>query len=95
MSTTITYKNNTIATINNNGAKVLNTAGTWLEDDITIQQVINPVTPVAVTPYTTSQTITPSGDYITQVNVAAISYVETANSCGITVTIGTVAPSNN
>ena len=54
-------------------------------------------TSVSVTPYTTSQTITPSdlGDYnsITQVNVAAIAYSESDNSAGgITVTIGTVDP---
>lgn len=51
-----------------------------------------------VTPYTTAQTIIPSdlGDYnsITQVNVAAISYVETDNvGGGKTATIGTIAPS--
>lgn len=49
-----------------------------------------------VTPYTTSQTITPAdlGDYnsITQINVAAIAYTETDNAAGgKTVTIGTVA----
>lgn len=50
-----------------------------------------------LTPYTTSQTITPAdlGDYnsITQVTVAAIAYIETDNAAGgKTVTIGTVAP---
>lgn len=54
-------------------------------------------TSVSVTPYTTSQTITPAdlGNYnsITQVNVAAIAYSETDNAAGgVTVTIGTVAP---
>lgn len=54
-------------------------------------------TSASVTPYTTAQTITPQslGDYnsITQVNVAAIAYVETDNAAGgKTVTIGTVAP---
>lgn len=53
-------------------------------------------TSVNVTPYTTSQTITPSdlGDFnsITQINVAAIAYTETDNAAGgVTVTIGTVA----
>ena len=53
-------------------------------------------TSVSVTPYTTSQTITPSdlGDFnsITQINVAAIAYTETDNAAGgVTVTIGTVA----
>lgn len=55
-------------------------------------------TSASVTPYTTSQTIIPSdlGDYnsITQINVAAIAYTETDNDAGgVTVTIGTVAPS--
>lgn len=52
-------------------------------------------TSVSVTPYTTQQTILPpSGyDYISQVNVAAIAYTETENAAGgLTVTIGTVAP---
>lgn len=53
-------------------------------------------TSLSVTPYTTAQSFVPSdlGDYnsITQVTVAAISYVETSNSYGTTVTIGTVAP---
>lgn len=51
-----------------------------------------------VTPYTTAQTITPAdlGSYnsITQINVAAIAYAESDNAAGgVTVTIGTVAPS--
>ena len=55
-------------------------------------------TSASITPYTTSQTITPAdlGDYnaITQINVAAISYTESDNAAGgVTVTIGTVAPS--
>ena len=55
-------------------------------------------TAATVTPYTTSQTITPAdlGNYnsISQINVAAIAYTETDNAAGgVTVTIGTVAPS--
>jgi hypothetical protein len=51
-----------------------------------------------VTPYTTAQTITPAdlGNYnsISQINVSAIAYTETDNEYGgVTVTIGTVAPS--
>lgn len=38
MSTTVSYKGNTIATVNNN-TKVLETSGTWLEDDITLVDV--------------------------------------------------------
>ena len=48
-----------------------------------------------VTPYTTSQVITPDSgyDYLSQVTVAAIAYTETANAAGgVTATIGTVAP---
>lgn len=38
MSTTVSYKGDTIATVNNN-TKVLETGGTWLEDDITLVDV--------------------------------------------------------
>lgn len=38
MSSTITYKGNTLTTVNNQ-TRVLNTRGTWLEDDITIVDV--------------------------------------------------------
>jgi len=52
---------------------------------------------VNATPYTTAQTIVPADigkDYISEVTVAAIAYVETDNAAGgKTVTIGTVAPS--
>lgn len=56
-------------------------------------------TQASITPYTTAQTITPAdlGDYnsISQINIAAISYTESDNSAGgVTVTIGTTAPSN-
>ena len=47
------------------------------------------------TPYTTSQTVLPDSgyDYLSQVNIAAISYVETDNAAGgKTATIGDVAP---
>lgn len=49
---------------------------------------------ITVTPYTTSQTLTPSTgyNYISQVTVSAIAYTETPNTYGTTVTIGTVAP---
>ena len=38
MSTTVTYKGSTLTTINNQ-TRVLETAGTWLEDDITLTDV--------------------------------------------------------
>ncbi len=52
---------------------------------------------VTATPYTTAQTIVPDSsqgyNYISQVTVNAIAYTETANSAGgITIQIGTVAP---
>lgn len=55
-------------------------------------------TSASITPYTTSQTITPTdlGDYnsITEITVAAIAYTETDNDAGgVTISIGTVAPS--
>ena len=54
-------------------------------------------TQASIIPYTTSQTITPAdlGNYnsISQINVAAIAYTESDNEYGgVTVTIGTVAP---
>lgn len=54
-------------------------------------------TQASITPYTTAQTITPAdlGNYnsISQINVSAIAYTETDNAAGgVTVTIGTVAP---
>lgn len=55
-------------------------------------------TTLQATPYTTAQTIVPGdlGDYnyFSEVEVAAIAYTETPNAAGgLTVTIGTVAPS--
>lgn len=41
MSSTVTYKGNTLTTVNNQ-TRVLNTRGTWLEDDITIVDVTSP-----------------------------------------------------
>ena len=50
-----------------------------------------------VTPYTTQQTVQPDQgyEYLSEVTVDAIAYSETVNPAGgITVTIGTVAPSS-
>jgi len=40
MSTTVNYKGNTIATVNNE-TKTLNTAGTWVEGDITVVDAVD------------------------------------------------------
>ncbi len=70
------------------GVEILGVTGTYTGEGVTAQTK-------SVTPYTTAQTILPDAgyDYLAQVNVAAISYVETDNSAGgKTVTIGAVAP---
>lgn len=69
------------------GVSILGVTGTY-EGEAGTGQTKN------VTPYTTAQTILPDSgyDYLTQVNVAAISYVVTPNSYGDTVTIGAIAP---
>ena len=58
MSSTITYKGETIATASNN-TKTLKTAGKYLEDDITVTDTTSSVTlqDKAVTPTESLQTI--------------------------------------
>lgn len=70
------------------GVQILGVTGTYTGEGVTAQTK-------SVTPYTTAQTILPDSgyDYLAQVNVAAIAYVETDNAAGgKTCTIGTVAP---
>lgn len=65
MSTTVTYKGSTIATVNNN-TKTLKTSGTYMEDDVTLVDVSSGGTYQAKTninPTTSSQTITPDSGY--------------------------------
>lgn len=68
MSSTVTYKGNTIATVSNN-TKTLTTAGTYLEDDITITDVSASTTlqtkTKSYTPTESSQTedVTADGGY--------------------------------
>ena len=73
------------------GVTILGVTGTMSGTESVNAQTKN------VTPYTTAQTIVPDSgyNYLSQVNVAAISYTETPNAAGgVTVTIGDVAPSN-
>lgn len=70
------------------GVSVLGVLGTYTGEGVTAQ-VKN------ATPYTTAQVILPDSgyDYLSEVDVAAISYVETPNAAGgNTATIGDVAP---
>lgn len=70
------------------GVEILGVTGTYTGEAISAQTK-------SVTPYTTAQTILPDSgyDYLSEVDVAAISYVETDNAAGgKTATIGTVAP---
>ena len=70
------------------GVEILGVLGTYTGEGVTAQTK-------SVTPYTTAQQILPDSgyDYLAEVDVAAISYVETDNLAGgKTVTIGDVAP---
>lgn len=70
------------------GVQILGVTGTYTGEGVTAQAK-------TATPYTTSQTILPDSgyDYLSQVTVSAIAYVETDNAAGgKTATIGTVAP---
>lgn len=70
------------------GVQILGVTGTYTGEGVTAQAK-------TATPYTTAQTILPDSgyDYLSQVTVSAISYVETDNAAGgKTATIGTVAP---
>lgn len=65
------------------GIKILGVTGTYSGEGATAQAK-------TVTPTTSQQVITPDAnyDYLSQVTVNAIPYTETANTYGITVTIG-------
>jgi hypothetical protein len=70
------------------GVQILGVLGTYTGEGVTAQTK-------SATPYTTAQTILPDAgyDYLAEVDIAAIAYVETPNAAGgNTATIGTVAP---
>ena len=69
------------------GVEILGVTGSYTGEGVTAQAK-------TATPYTTQQVITPDSgyDYLSQVTVDAISYTETPNAHGTTVTIGAVAP---
>ena len=64
MSTTVTYKGETLATVSNT-TKTLTTSGKYLEDDITLTDNSTPTlqTKTGITPTTSSQTITADNGY--------------------------------
>lgn len=84
-----TEKAKIIASNIKEGVEILGVVGEYTGEGVTAQSK-------TATPYTTSQVILPDQDYdyLSQVTVDAIAYVETQNAYGTTVTIGTVAPSN-
>lgn len=78
-----TEQNKIIASNIKSGVVILGVTGTYSGEGATAEAI-------TVTPATTQQVITPSTgyDYISQVTVNAIPYVESSNTYGTTVTIG-------
>ncbi len=70
-----------------NGVEILGVTGSYTGEGVPTQSK-------TATPYTTAQVVLPDAGYnLSQVNINAIKYVESANSAGgVTVTIGDVAP---
>lgn len=79
-----TEQNKIIATNIKSGVTILGVEGTYSGEAVSVESNKN------ATPSSSSQVITPSTgyDYLAQVTVSAIPYVETSNTYGTTVTIG-------
>jgi hypothetical protein len=83
VSISTTEQNKIIASNIKSGITILGVEGTYSGEAIAVEANKN------VTPATTQQVVTPSTgyDYLAQVTVAAITYVESANTYGTTVSI--------
>lgn len=83
VSISTTEQNKIIASNIKNGITILGVEGNYSGEAVAVEANKN------VTPATTQQVVTPSTgyDYLAQVTVAAITYVESANTYGTTVSI--------
>jgi len=82
MGATITYKNNTIATIANGNTATLNTQAKWMEDNVSISVDSLNLQTKTVTPNATTQIITAdanSYDGLSQVTISGDSYLVPQN----------------
>lgn len=73
MGVSVTYKGNTIASFNNGSGKILNTAGKFMEDNVTIVSALS-LQSKTVNPTASAQTITADNGYdgLSSVSVAAV-----------------------
>lgn len=84
VSISTTEQNKIIAGNIKSGVTILGVEGTYTGQAVSVETNKN------ATPTTTQQVITPSSgyDYLAQVTIAAIPYVESSNTYGTTITIG-------
>lgn len=84
MGVSITYKGNTIASFNNGSGKILNTAGKFMEDNVTIVSALSLQSKI-VNPTASAQTITADSGYdgLSSVSIAAVKeHIATITSTG-------------